>query len=278
MEISASMEDQNLYFKQGPNLAVYRRIEGLQEYWERRWSGTNIKALLMNARRGDLGELDIPFTAHLPRDGPILEAGCGPGRIVGALQARGYTVEGIDYAAETIARLQKVAPDLNVRSGDIFAVDRPDGYYSAYISLGVLEHEERGPEPGLAEAWRVLRPSGIALIMVPFLNRARRRIYRSAGSLVPDAAPAQARFYQYQFDPDDFSQRLETAGFKIISLLPLQLFEGLSGDYPLGRWLHRRHYFSWRLNRALQRLGEKAPPQIKLQYAHMLLWIAVRNG
>ena len=104
------MDDHVLFFKHGPNLAVYRRLNEMQEYWERRWSGTNLKTMLRNARTGDLGELEALMLAYLPKDGLLLEAGCGPGRIVCALAARGYHVEGIDYAADTIARARLIAP------------------------------------------------------------------------------------------------------------------------------------------------------------------------
>jgi SAM-dependent methyltransferase len=272
------MDDQSLYFKQGPNLAVYRRIQEQQQFWERRWQGMNLKALLKNARRGQLGEMERPYRQYLPKEGPILEAGCGTGRIVCALQARGYTVEGIDYAAETIQRVCQVDPSLNVRVGDILAIDRLDGYYAGYISLGVLEHHIEGVQPGLKEAWRVLRPGGIAFIMVPYLNRARQRTYARAPEFEPSAVPAGYRFYQYQEDIGDFNEQLARTGFEILEVIPTQLFEGLTSDWRLGRWLEKRHFFSWKVNQAIKRLCEGASSGIKLGYSHMLLFVCVKRG
>lgn len=268
------MKEPTIVFRNGPNLAVYRQIEELQHYWEMRWKNTNLKRVLKNARSGNLGELESPFIENLPKDSPILEAGCGPGRIVCALQARGYTVEGIDYAADTIERVRQFAPELNLRAGDILAVDRPDGYYGAYISLGVLEHAEDGPDAGLVEAWRILKPGGAALVMVPYLNQPRRKAYKAAAPLNPDLVPKRMRFYQYQFDPADFENRLASAGFDVTSSLPLQLLEGFSSDFRLGRWLYTRHYFSWRLYRKLQRMGEHFPEAIRQNFSHMRLFIA----
>jgi SAM-dependent methyltransferase len=268
------MEDQVIIYRSGPNLSVHRRTGEHQQYWERRWGATNLKAMLKNARRGALGELDYPFQKYLPKDGPLLEAGCGPGRIVCALQELGYTVEGIDYAAETIARVRTFDPSLDLRVGDVFAVDRPDGYYAAYISLGVLEHHESGLETGLAEARRVLRPGGVGLVMVPYLNRPRRRLHAHAPSLDPGSTLPGFRFYQHQYDPAYIARRLEDAGFEIQETLPLQLFEGLSSDFKLGRWLNQRHFFSWRLSRSLKRMCERAPGRLKWAYSHMLLYCA----
>jgi SAM-dependent methyltransferase len=271
------MDDQSLNFKQGPNLAVYRRIQEQQQFWEHRWQSMNLEVLLKNARSGKLGEMERPYHQYLPKDGCILEAGCGTGRVVCALQARGYKVEGIDYAAETIQQVRLVDPSLEVRVGDILAIDRPDGFYAAYISLGVLEHHIEGVQAGLREAWRVLRPGGIGLIMVPYLNRARRRIYAHAPEFNPQAVQSGYRFYQYQEDIGDFNEQLTQAGFEILETIPVQLFEGLTVDWRLGRWLEKRHFFSWKLSRAVKRTCEGAPGWLQLGYSHMLLFACVKR-
>ncbi len=193
-------------------------------------------------------------------------------------KSRGYKVEGIDYASETIARVRKIDPSLDVHVGDIFAVDRPDGYYAAYISLGVLEHYADGPEAGLIEAWRILRTGSIALIMIPYLNQARTRIYTHAPEFDPQSQPTGLQFYQYQFDEDDFARRISATGFEIRDRLPLQLFEGLMSDSPLGRSLHKNHFYSWKLNQWLKRLSERMPNNLKQRHSHMLMYIALKTG
>lgn len=71
------------------------------------------------------------------------------------LNARGYDIEGVDYAEETIEQLKVLFPDLPVRVGEVTNLDVEDGHYSGYISLGVIEHCKEGPEPFLREACRV---------------------------------------------------------------------------------------------------------------------------
>ncbi len=82
--------------------------------------------------------------------------------------------------------------------------------------------------------------------MVPYLNRARRRTYARAPEFDPQAVPAGYRFYQYQEDIGDFNEQLAGAGFEILEVIPVQLFEGLTSDWRLGRWLEKRHFFSWK--------------------------------
>ena len=42
-----------------------------------------------------------------------------------------------------------------------------DSSISGYLSFGVIEHFIEGPHEALAEAFRVLRPGGIAIITTP---------------------------------------------------------------------------------------------------------------
>jgi len=262
------------YFKHGANLAVYRQISELQSFWAAYWRGGDLKAFFAQARSGRLGEFEYPFVQYLPRDGAVLEAGCGRGRYVCALQARGYQIEGIDYSAETIDNIDKVDSALPVRYGNIFAIDRPDGFYSAYISIGVLEHNFDGPEAGLTEAYRVLRPGGIALISVPYLNWPRRGLYLRVPQVDTPELPNGLRFYQDHLSVEAFSEKLISTGFQIIELYPHTLLGGLVRDWRLGRWLYKNHFFSYRLYRLVNRTCQRTPLWLRRDLSHMMMFIA----
>ena len=104
-------------------------------------------------------------------------------------------------------------------------IDKPDGFYDGYISLGVVEHCKEGPEPFLLEAYRVLNSGGIAFISVPYIN-ALRKAKTEDGFL--RCIPTQATyFYQYAFQRNEFGQFLTDAGFKIIEV------KGVAGYYAL---------------------------------------------
>ena len=49
-------------------------------------------------KQGQLGMYKALFCRFLPKTGRILEAGCGLGQYVVALEERGYTVDGVDLA------------------------------------------------------------------------------------------------------------------------------------------------------------------------------------
>ena len=125
------------------------------------------------ALAGQFEYLGHIYEQWLPKDGPILEAGCGRGQIVLALRAREWDAEGIDYSEDTVAAVKQLFPDAPIRSGDVTHIDVADNHYAGYISIGVIEHRQAGPEPFLDEAYRVLRPGGIGVITVPYVHPIR---------------------------------------------------------------------------------------------------------
>ncbi|GBE07650.1 hypothetical protein BMS3Abin11_00759 [bacterium BMS3Abin11] len=73
---------------------------------------------------------------------------CGRGQNVQALK-HGYDISGVDNAEDTIRAVQKLFPDLPIQLGDVSSLKVGNGYYQAYISLGIIEHRYEDPEPFL---------------------------------------------------------------------------------------------------------------------------------
>jgi 2-polyprenyl-3-methyl-5-hydroxy-6-metoxy-1,4-benzoquinol methylase len=92
---------ESIYKKFCGRLAQFAHWKNEPEGWEARWSNRALENLLESHASGKLGEFEI-FSHYLPKDLPVLEAGCGLGQLVMALSARGYQVEGVDYAEQTI--------------------------------------------------------------------------------------------------------------------------------------------------------------------------------
>ena len=240
-------------------------------FWDDHWRRSFDPRIYESTRKGDVVAFyDAPFRRWLPRDGRILEAGCGFGHHVLALRARGYDAEGVDFAPETIDLVKRHVPDVPVRQSDATALDVSDGYYAGYISLGVVEHREEGPNPYIEEAWRVLAPGGVAIFTVPCFNpfrqwKARRGFYRGS--------PLDHGFYQYAFSRDEFCELLRGAGFVIAEVSYFDPIKGLKDEIPaLGRMLRWR-YLGWRLNRLLDQMF-RAFPHLSNSLGHMLLVVA----
>lgn len=246
---------------------VYYRSQADAAFWDTHWQAHLSVERYRGAECGRLGWLE-PLVAYLPKQGRILEAGCGLGQYVLALRVRDYDAEGVEWGAETVQAVHTLYPDLPIWVGDVTRLEVPDGYYSGYISLGVVEHRQEGPEPFLKEAYRVLAPGGMALISVPYFHPLRRlkawlELYRDQ---VDDL-----EFYQYAFTESEFAGFLREAGFKIVDRMPYDGFKGIKDELPwlrpiLSQMLKWRG-IGWRLRRWLRYSS----------LGHMLLVVCQKN-
>jgi SAM-dependent methyltransferase len=130
-------------------LLVHHRTE--MNYWwfvnKRRW----VRALLER---------------HAPQRGALLEVGCGGGLFSSELAHEGWRVISSDLspAAASYAREQGVLEALafDADTGWPFK----DNVVDVVVMLDMLEHV-RDDIRALRETWRVLRPGGLAVVMVP---------------------------------------------------------------------------------------------------------------
>lgn len=159
----------------------------------------------------------------LPKQGRILEAGCGLGRWVFYLTARGYDVTGIDLAREAIDEAKSFDPSAPVLYDDITRIGSPDETFEAAISLGVVEHFEEGPETALSELRRVLKPRGLLFVSVPVQNFLRivfsnplkdaYRWYRRRKGM-------EFAFEEYRYHRPFFTNLLRASGFDVLHIVP----------------------------------------------------------
>lgn len=218
-------------------------------FWDQHWQEHFSPQAYKWAAEGRLGWFEEPFTRWLPSQGRILEAGCGLGQYVMALRVRGYDVEGVEWAPETVTAVRTLYPDLPIRVADVNRLEVQDGYYRAYISLGVVEHRKEGPEPFLQEACRVLESGGILIISVPYFHplrklKGRLNLYRGE--------PEGLKFYQYAFTDLEFKALLESAGFKVIEQRTYDGFKGVKDEIPFVRQIIKWRWIGSRLQRRLQ--------------------------
>jgi SAM-dependent methyltransferase len=260
------MDKERLLVKQGARL-VYFRVDDHQtteELWSSHWQNLDPSAdFYKRFERGYLSVYSKIFPKHLPPQGKIIEAGRGRAQYVVALRSRGYDCDGIDTAISTIEQINQRFPDLPVSKGDVLDLEYETSSISGYISLGVVEHFQEGPQKALAEAYRVIEPGGVGIISVPVNNPLRSRFAEKDESSLPD----QARFYQYAFDRREFEVFLNDAGFTIEKYYAQDLYYSMNAGIPICKSLFKR----FPLLRAIDRIANRTP--LVKKYGRSGIWI-----
>ncbi len=102
----------------------------------------------------------LEFSASLPDQARVLDAGAGEGQYCDRFTRHRYTgVDlGVGDAAWNYARLDAIA--------DLLALPFSDGTFDATLNVVTLEHVKE-PARVIEELYRVLRPGGRLLIIVP---------------------------------------------------------------------------------------------------------------
>lgn len=118
----------------------------------------------------ELGPVTAAVLAHLAAGQVrrVLDIGCGQGGLAAALVRRGYAVTGIDPQAGAVATARSRAPGAEFHVAGAEAIPARDMSFGAAILMNTLHHIP-GPlmHPALAEAFRVLRPMGLLVVVEP---------------------------------------------------------------------------------------------------------------
>lgn len=194
----------------------------LARYYERRY-GSAFSAVFQEFWNREFMEL-LPAGA----EGPVLDAGCGTGILLGDLTVRFEQVYGVDLSPDMLARVKVDSPRLKeVRVGDIEATGFPDGFFGTVMCRGSLHHAA-SRERAFREMARVLRPGGYMALTEPSddfapVRWARAALYRASSHFdVHDRA----------FRLADVDACLAEAGLERVALKRFGYFSYLLSGFP----------------------------------------------
>jgi len=187
--------------------------------------------------KGDVGDpalawMDykyLPLLAHVPRDAPILELGCGNGRVLEYLARRGFlNARGIDISNEQVELARGRGVDAECADAVEFMA-RHEGEFSTIVAIDFFEHFAREELARLARAaYSALQPRGTLLVQTA-----------NGAGLYPGQVIYGDLTHLTIFTPESLGQLLRLVGF-------VDLCYAETGPVPW-RWRGRLNLVTWRL-------------------------------
>lgn len=108
------------------------------------------------------------FCSYLPKNGRILDAGCGAGvPCTRFLLDAGFQVVGVDFSSSMLRLAKKSVPEANLVKGDMTRLGFRDNSFDGMVALYSIIHVPREMHASLYHSFhRILKPDGVMLICI----------------------------------------------------------------------------------------------------------------
>lgn len=202
-------------------MRITYRTRGVKEYWAARWADIPADKPMENRNVYPLKYAELTVKA---KDGPILEAGCGAGRILRYYHDRGYDIIGIDFIEGAIAKLKEIDPTLRAEVGDITQLRFADGAFKYVLAFGLYHNLENDLEKAIAETHRVLAKDGIVCASFRADNIQTRLTdwLAERGSKNRGRADGPRAFHKMNLTRSEYRSLFVRAGFEVQAIYPVE--------------------------------------------------------
>jgi SAM-dependent methyltransferase len=216
---------------------TYRENSNLV-YWEQR-----LKNLPIDAEAGNVDRYPLKYalkTLSLSGPGRILDAGCGPGRVIRHLHAQGHDVEGFDFVADVIEKLKQSYPELKVSVGDVTDMEYPDSAFASVMGFGLYHNLlPQLQERALLETRRILAPGGILCASFRADNITTRiSDWLRSREKPRESSIGKREFHKINLTATEIGNLLQKCGFRLLELEPV---ENMPVLYKFRWFRHSRH-------------------------------------
>jgi SAM-dependent methyltransferase len=187
------------------------RFETNDDYWNRRWSGVSSDAVSFS----NLDIYPIRYSEMVVSlcPGPILELGCGLGRLVKHYHRQGKTIAGVERSQIAVEKIAKDNPELHICVGDAKALPFRDSQFSVILAFGLFHNIEKRMVEAVHEAMRCLRSGGSFCISMRPDNiemRLNNWYWR-----MQHRGKGKERFHKWLVNEGEFSEILKDCGCRL---------------------------------------------------------------
>ena len=213
---------------------------------------------------------------YLETGSMILEGGCGLGQNLVDLSKEGFVPMGIDFAPQTVKKIKKAFPELEIRLGDVRDLPLNDSTVDGYWSLGVIEHFWEGFDSIAKEMGRVIRGGGYLFLTFPHMSWLRKQKVRfNQYDLFQSTDNPPDNFYQFALEPLSVANSIEEKGFTLVASHSEDGLKGFKDEVSISKPILQKLYNSrnW-ISIIIKFILE---PLLKPLAGHMSLMVFRRN-
>lgn len=129
-----------------------------------------------------LAPLLASFVRSVPADEWVLDAGCGPGRVMACLASHGARSVGLDLSSASVRLMSARAHRPGVVA-NCLRLPFAEGTFDRVIADGVIHHTDN-PFRAFREGCRVLKPGGTFYLAVYKPGGRYQKLYRFPGAII----------------------------------------------------------------------------------------------
>jgi SAM-dependent methyltransferase len=212
---------------------TYRTHGGSKAYWHKRWDQIPADDGVLNLDRYPGRYAEAVMQAV---DGPILEAGCGAGRVLLHYRRAGRPIVGMDFIEVALRKIRAASSEVPLSVADVTRLPFADESFAGVLAFGLYHSLEHGIEDAFAETRRIMRPGGLLCASMRADNLQNRVVDRIADRDAP--ADAERRFHKANYSRREFADMLAAAGF---TLENMEYVENMPFLYKFPYFRHRDH-------------------------------------